>query len=81
MPIQNRTFFTEHVTFLPENQFKEIGECAGKKLLLIGRTKGYGEPIVATSQTEEPSQEDLYAYDLYEMLKLSNEPVTIVEEI
>jgi hypothetical protein len=81
MPITNQTFFTEYVNFLPDSQFRLIGECAGKKLLLIGRTKGYGDPIVATSQTDEPSQEELYAYDLYELMKLSQEPVRILAEI
>ncbi|ARV59211.1 hypothetical protein BZZ01_11730 [Nostocales cyanobacterium HT-58-2] len=81
MPIKNSTFYTDEVNFFPENQFRLIGECAGKKLLLIGRTKAYGDPIVATSQTDEPSQEDLYAYDLYELMKFSHEPVKIVGEI
>ena len=76
MPIKNRSFFN-YVDFFPENKFKLIGECAGKKLLLIGRAKGYGDPIVATSQTDEPSQEDLYAWDLYELMKLSLEPVKV----
>jgi hypothetical protein len=80
MPITNRTFFTD-VNFLPDNNFKLIGECAGKKLLLIGRTQAYGDPIVATSQTDEPSQEDLYACDLYELMKCSQESVNVTVEI
>ncbi|NJM69028.1 MAG: hypothetical protein HC862_01740 [Scytonema sp. RU_4_4] len=81
MPIKNQTFYTDEVNFFPEHQFKLIGECAGKKLLLIGRTKAYNDPIVATSQTDEPSQEDLYAYDLYELMKFSHELVKINDKI
>lgn len=80
MPIQNRAFFTD-VEFFPDNQFKLIGEYAGKKLLLIGKTKAYGDPIVATSQTDEPSHEDLYASDLYELMKFGQEPVKVTEQI
>jgi hypothetical protein len=80
MPIKNRAFFS-YVDFFPDNKYKLIGECAGKKLLLIGRAKGYGDPIVATSQTDEPSQEDLYASDLYELMKFSHEPVKVTGRI
>jgi|GEM_PF-2022646 hypothetical protein len=76
MPISNRTIFTD-VDFLPNSKFKLIGEYAGKKLLLVGRTKAYGDPIVATSQTDEPCEEDLYACDLYELMKCSHEPVKV----
>ncbi|WP_414755075.1 hypothetical protein [Anabaena sp. CCY 9910] len=80
MSIQNRNFFTD-VNFLPEHKFKLIGEFAGKKLLLIGRTNAYGDPIVAASHSNEPSQEDLYAYDLYELMKCNQELVNITGEI
>jgi hypothetical protein len=80
MPIKNRSFFT-YVDFLPADKFKLIGECAGKKLLLVGRAKGYGDPIVATCQTDEPSQEELSASDLYELMKFSHEPVKLTEAI
>jgi len=76
MPIKNRAFFTD-VEFFPDYNFQLIGECAGKKLLLIGRTKAYGDPIVATSQTDKPSHEDLYASDLYELMKISQEPIKV----
>lgn len=80
MTIKNRNFFT-HVNFLPEHKFKLIGELAGKKLLLIGRTKAYNDPIVAASQSNEPHQEDLYAYDLYELMKCNHELVSLNGEI
>jgi hypothetical protein len=80
MSIQNRNCFTD-VNFLPEHKFKLIGEYAGKKLLLIGKTNGYGDPIVAASHSNEPHQEDLYAYDLYELMKCSQELVNITGEI
>ncbi|HEY9633279.1 MAG TPA: hypothetical protein V6D14_07730 [Coleofasciculaceae cyanobacterium] len=80
MPIKNRAFFS-YVDFFPPCKFKLIGEYAGKKLLLVGRAKAYGDPIVATSQTDEPSQEDLYASDLYELMKFSHEPVKVTEEV
>lgn len=80
MAITNRSFFTE-VDFLPADKFKLIGEYAGKKLLLIGRAKAYGDPIVATGQTDEPSKEDLSASDLYELMKFSHDPVKLTEAI
>lgn len=70
MPIKNRYSFS-HVNFLPPSEFKLIGECAGQKLLLIGRAKAYGDPIVATCQTDEPIKENLSACDLYELMKFS----------
>lgn len=80
MAITNRSFFTE-VDFLPADKFKLIGEYAGKKLLLIGRAKAYGDPIVATCQTDDPSKEDLSASDLYELMKFSHDPVKLTEAI
>ncbi len=80
MAITNRSFFTD-VEFLPADKFKLIGEYAGKKLLLIGRAKAYGDPIVATCQTDDPSQEDLSASDLYELMKFSHDPVKLTEAI
>lgn len=76
MPIKNRHFFT-HVNFFPPAKFELIGEYAGKKLLLIGRAQGYGDPIVATCQTDEPVQEELSALDLYELMKVSDQRVTL----
>ncbi|MBD2249681.1 hypothetical protein [Nostoc sp. FACHB-888] len=81
MSIQNQSFVTD-VKLLPETDFKLIGEYAGQKLLLIGKTNGYGDPIVATSATPcEPNQEKLYAYDLYELMKCSQELLKITEKI
>lgn len=80
MSIKNRNFFTD-VNFLPEHKFKLIGEFAGKKLLLIGRTNAYGNPIVAASHSSEPNHEDLYAYDLYELMKCNHELVNLTGEI
>ncbi len=80
MAIKNQTLFTD-VDFLPEDKFKIIGECAGQKILLIGRAKVYGDPIVAISETDEPTQEDLSAYDLYELMKFSHNPVNLTEAI
>jgi hypothetical protein len=48
---------------------------------LIGRAKGYGDPIVAICQTDEPSQEELSAYDLYDLMKFSHNPVKLTEAI
>jgi hypothetical protein len=78
MAIKNRSFFT-YVDFFPSDKFKLIGDWAGKKLLLVGRAKGYGDPIVAICQTDEPSQEELSAFDLYELMKFSHEPVNLTE--
>ncbi|HEY9670261.1 MAG TPA: hypothetical protein V6D11_02365 [Waterburya sp.] len=80
MHIKNQSFFP-YVEFLPADKFKLIGEYAGKKLLLIGRAKGYGDPIVAICKTDEPSQEDLSAYDLYELMKFSHHTVKLTEAI
>ena len=80
MAITNRSFFTEG-DFLPADKFKLIGEYACKKLLLIGRAKAYGDPIVATCQTDDPSNEDLSASDLYELMKFSHDPVKLTEAI
>lgn len=80
MPVQNRSFLTD-VSFFPESDFKVIGEYAGQKLLLIGKTNGYGDPIVATSASSEPNYEELYAYDLYELMKCSQGQIKITEEI
>jgi hypothetical protein len=80
MAITNRSFFTD-VEFLPADKFKLIGEYAGKKLLLIGRAKAYGDLIVATCQTDDPSKEDLSASDLYELMKFSHDLVKLTEAI
>lgn len=80
MAITNRSFFSD-VDFFPADKFKLIGEYSGKKLLLIGRAKAYGDPIVATSQTDDPSKEDLSASDLYELMKFSHDPVNLTEAI
>lgn len=80
MQIKNRSFFP-YVDFFTADKFKLIGEYAGKKLLLIGRAKGYGDPIVAICQTDEPSKEELSAYDLYELMKLSQNTVKLTAAI
>lgn len=80
MPIQNCSCLTD-VSFFPETDFKLIGEYAGQKLLLIGKSNGYGDPIVAASATSKPNQEKLYAYDLYELMKCSQEEIKISEKI
>jgi hypothetical protein len=80
MAIKNQNLFT-NVDFLPTSKFKLIGEYAGQKLLLIGKAKVYGDPIVAISQTNEPSQEDLSAYDLYELMKFGDNPVNLTAAI
>lgn len=78
MAIKNRNYFT-YVDFFPTDKFRLIGECAGKKLLLIGRSKAYGDPIVAISQSDDPSQEELSACDLYELMKYSNNTINLTE--
>lgn len=78
MTIKNRSFFP-YVDFFTAENFQLIGEYAGKKLLLIGRAKGYGDPIVAICQTDEPSQEELSACDLYELMKFSQNSITLTE--
>jgi hypothetical protein len=80
MAIKNRSFFT-YVDFFPADKFKLIGECAGKKLLLIGRAKVYGDPIVAICNTDTPNEEELSASDLYELMKFSHEPVKLTAAI
>jgi hypothetical protein len=80
MYIKNRSFFS-YVDFFTADQFKLIGEYAGKKLLLIGRAKGYGDPIVAICKTDDPSKEDLSACDLYELMKFSSNTVKLTEAI
>lgn len=76
MAIKNQSLFTD-VDFFPTDKFKLVGECAGQKLLLIGRAKVYGDPIVAISETDEPSQEDLSACDLYELMKFGDNPINL----
>ncbi|HBB34218.1 MAG TPA: hypothetical protein DDZ80_24555 [Cyanobacteria bacterium UBA8803] len=78
MTIKNRSFFP-YVDFFPAENFKLIGECADKKVLLIGKVKGYGDPIVAICETDEPSQEELSACDLYELMKFSQSKVNLTE--
>lgn len=80
MTIKNRSLLT-HVDFLPAEKFKLIGEYAEQKLLLVGRAKGYGDPIVAISPTSEPSQDELSAHDLYELMKFGDKPVNITTAI
>ena len=80
MRIKNRSFFN-YVDFFTADKFKLIGECAGKKLLLIGRAKGYGDPIVAICQTDDPNKEELSACDLYELMKLTHNTVKLTEAI
>jgi hypothetical protein len=80
MKIKNRSFFN-YVDFFTADNFRLIGEYAGQKLFLIGRAKGYGDPIVAICQTDEPSQEELSAYDLYDLMKFSHNPVKLTEAI
>ncbi|HCF26736.1 MAG TPA: hypothetical protein DEV81_05905 [Cyanobacteria bacterium UBA11049] len=76
MAIKNQGLFTD-VEFFPTDKFKLVGECGGQKLLLIGRAKVYGDPIVAISETEKPSQEDLSACDLYELMKFGHAPINL----
>ena len=76
MAIKNQSLFN-HVDFLATEQFKLIGEYEQQKLLLIGKTKGYGEPIVAISKTDDPTQEELIACDLYELMKCSDQAINI----
>jgi hypothetical protein len=78
MKIKNRSFFP-YVDFFTADKFKLIGNCADKKLLLIGRAKVYGDPIVAICQTDDPSKEDLSACDLYELMKFSNNTIRLTE--
>lgn len=78
MAIKNRSLFS-HVDFLATEQFELIGEYGEQKLLLIGKTKGYREPIVAISETDDPNQEELIACDLYELMKCSDKTVKIKE--
>lgn len=78
MAIKNRSFFP-YVDFFPTEKFKLIGECADKKVLLIGKAKAYGDPIVAICQTDEPSQEELSACDLYELMKFSPNRIKLTE--
>jgi hypothetical protein len=80
MAIKNESSFT-HVDFYPVEKFQLIGEYAGQKLLLVGRTKAYGDPIVAISQTDEPSQENLSACDLYELMKFGHNSVNLTAAI
>jgi hypothetical protein len=80
MAIKNRSFFP-YVDFFSTDKFRLIGECAGKKLLLIGRAKVYGDPIVAVCQTDEPSKEELSACDLYELMKFSHKTVNLTDAI
>lgn len=80
MTIKNQSSFT-NVDFFPADKFKLIGEFAGRKLLLIGKAKVYGDPIVAICYTDEPSQEDLSAYDLYELMKFGHDPVRLTTDI
>ncbi len=80
MKIKNRSFFP-YVDFFSTDKFKLIGEYAGKKLLLIGRARGYGDPIVAICHTDEPSKEELSACDLYELMKLTHNTVKLTEAI
>lgn len=49
--------------------------------MLVGGAKGYGDPIVTACQTEEPGNEELSAFDLYELMKFSQEPVHLTEVI
>ncbi len=76
MAIKNQALFTG-IDFFPTDKFKLVGECAGQKLLLIGRAKVYGDPIVAISKTDEPTQEDLHACDLYELMKFGDNPINL----
>lgn len=78
MKIKNRSFFP-YVDFFTTDQFQLIGKCADKNLLLIGRAKVYGDPIVAICNTDEPSKEDLSACDLYELMKFSNNTIKLTE--
>jgi hypothetical protein len=80
MAIKNQCLFA-HADFFPAEQFKLIGEYAGQKLLLIGRAKAYFDPIVAVSPTEKPTQEDLIAYDLYELMQSGTHPVNLTATI
>lgn len=80
MEIKNQSFFT-YVDFFAADQFKLIGEYADKKLLLIGRAKAYGDPIVAICKTDDPSKEVLSAYDLYELMKFNSNSIKLTAAI
>lgn len=80
MTIQNQSL-QDYVDFFSEDKFQVIGEYGGHKLLLIGRVKAYDEPIVAISESDKPSQENLIAYDLYELMKFGCHRVNLTSEI
>lgn len=80
MAIKNQSLF-RNVDFFPADKFELIGEFAGQKLLLIGRARAYGDPIVAICPHDDLAQEDLAACDLYELMKFGHEPVNLTTSV
>ncbi|HEY9644382.1 MAG TPA: hypothetical protein V6C57_28060 [Coleofasciculaceae cyanobacterium] len=77
--IVNRDRFPE-VDFLPESEFKVIGEAEGELLVLLGKEQGTGSAIVATTDTPYFQNQDLQAVPLQSILKFAQGPVNITEK-
>jgi hypothetical protein len=71
MPITNRDRYPNEV-FFDESDFLEIGTRAdGAKIIQVG--KEGDAPIVAFAYTSEPTREELYATELWSLMKFSQD--------
>lgn len=76
MPITNRDRFPD-VNFLPDANIKKIGTVGNTDLVIVGKEKGTDAPVVSSSYTDNPAQEELFAVPLYELMSHSQDAITI----
>lgn len=79
MPVINRDRFPD-VDFLPDSEFKIIGDAEGEILVLLGKEQGTGSAIVATTDTPYFQDQDLEATPLQSILKFAQGSVNITEK-
>lgn len=78
MIITNKDRYATTVSFLDENDVKQIGTVAGESIYLIGREAGSNAPVVCrTTDIALP----VFAVPLYELLNHSQDQVVINEDV
>lgn len=78
MPITNKDRFPG-ADWLPDDKIKTIGDVGGTPLVALG--KDPDGPLVARSNSADPTTESLFAVPLYELLNHSQDPINIPEQV
>ncbi|WP_088889573.1 hypothetical protein [Leptolyngbya ohadii] len=77
--ISNRDRFPD-VDFLDAADIRPIGTVGSTTLVLVGYEQGSQAAIVALAKTHRPSEEELFAMPLYELIGHSFDPIKITDE-